>query len=936
MRTIRDRILKNNPRTIKLLELYKDILQFKEIIADGKADKIELRLSGLVVKKQGKLKVYNPIYQQVFNNIWVEQEQNKLRPYADKLSAWLKSDRQDKLKLLAGEELQAVLEWSADKSLSVQDYQFLADSQQLEKEKVKKQARNTLNEARIRAKKLIRTSFVIMLTFFFVTAFVVFLESQSLTEAQQATKLEKAGLTALREFEDTQIESLFLAMQTGQDLKSLLGKNNDLEKYPTVTPLLALQTILDDIRLRQTNEFNPGQEGINSLTWFNNDTQIATAGEDGTVQLTNLNSQQANQKKKFQAHQKKIKVIDYLQRYNPTQLATGGEDGELKVWDIKSINADKPEPLYSISTKQGGINHVRFISKTKIVTSGEDGTLKLWSLPESQFKKNLITTIQAHNNCHIKENKIECDSYQPSIKSLNRSDDNNWFVTGGDDGLAKLWEIDENGIKYLATFTGHKARINSVNFSSKCKDATNECKVATGSADGTVKIWNPLVSDKELLEFTAHPEGVEVVRFSTKDANILATASKDGIIKLWKLKEHSSTKVKTEQFAEFKGHQGSIVSFRFTEDGKQLATAGKNDSVVRLWKVNKEETALKLLGHQKPIDSVRFNVERPEIVTASDDGTVRLWDISTIPLIKPKLLENHPNNNIKIKSVRFSPDAQRIATAGSEGVIRLWLRQGDKWIEEKCFPANQGGTIWSMDFSPQKDKDILATAGNDGTVKLWNFKGERLDTSPAFTKPLINNSKVESVRFNHQGDILAIVGENSKAGLWKIGENNLRELMKNHQGTVYGVGFSRDDQQVVTAGNDGTIQRWDLSGNPHGEILKTYQGTIRNISFSEDGKFLATAGYVGTVRLWTSSGQLLADFKGHEGTVRSLNFSKDKKHLVTAGDDGTAIVWNIKGLDELINDGCNWLKDYLSTHLQKKQELQVCQSMMATTNENKN
>jgi WD40 repeat protein len=957
LRTIRDRILKNNPRSLKLLELYEDILQHKEIIADGNAEKIELRLSGLVTRKQGKLKVYNSIYEHVFNLSWIEKEKNKLYPpfYAKKISAWLQSNRQDEFQLLTGDELQQIQEWSANKSLSVRDYQFLADSQKLEKKETEREAKRTIDNAKRRAKKLTRIGIAIMLCFFVMAASTVLIANQERGQAKQATKLEQAGLTALREFENAQIESLSLAMNVGKGLKKMVGNSNDFEEYPTVTPLLALQTILDDKRFHQTNEYNPGQEGINSLRWFNNETKIATVGEDGTVQLTPINSngtnQDNNQKIKIKAHDKEIRVIDFPPEKNPTKFATGGKDGLLKVWDIKSVYAGKKEPLLQKDTEQKGINHVVFLSDNQILTSGEDGTIKLWKL--SGNKASLIATEKAHNDCKNKHDKTDnCDTHQPSIKSLNRSNDNKRFASGGDDRLAKLWEIDGDKIKLVTTFQGHTRRVNSVNFSPECKDATNsKCQISTASDDGTVKIWNPLTPYKPLLDIPAHPEGVEVVRFSpienyniltnasktgiTKNSNILATASKAGMIKLWEIKEDNST-VNALNFAEFKGHQGSIVSFRFriNKDELELTTAGKSDGIVRFWKVIKKSSLLKLDGHKKPIYSVRYNpVNNNEIATASDDGTFRLWDIS-IQSTKPlKITVPNPNDKIKLKSIRFSPNGQRIATAGSDGEVRLWSRDKEnKLLQFISFKTNQDGTIWSVNFHPKEN--LLATAGSDGTVKIWDFQGHRLKTAPDFKNPEMNNNKVESVRFSRKGDILAIVGENSKAGLWKISEDKLIEL-KGHQGTVYGVGFSPNDKEVVTAGDDGTIRRWDLSGKPLGEPFKTYQGSIKNISFSEDGKILATAGYVGTVKLWTTSGQLLADFKGHEGIVRSVNFRKDGKRLVTAGDDGTAIVWEIKYLDELMLYGCIWLKDYLSTHQDGQKELyNFCYSSVTTTREN--
>ncbi|HEY9740717.1 MAG TPA: AAA-like domain-containing protein, partial [Coleofasciculaceae cyanobacterium] len=80
LRTIRDRILSNEQRTSRLLGLYQQILQQREIAADDSSEQMELRLSGLVVKQNGTLRVYNRIYEAVFNQSWVNQQLAKLRP----------------------------------------------------------------------------------------------------------------------------------------------------------------------------------------------------------------------------------------------------------------------------------------------------------------------------------------------------------------------------------------------------------------------------------------------------------------------------------------------------------------------------------------------------------------------------------------------------------------------------------------------------------------------------------------------------------------------------------------------------------------------------------------------------------------------------------------------------------------------------------------
>lgn len=132
LRTIRDRILRNEQCAGRLLGLYQQILQQGEVAADDSPEQLELRLSGLVVKQQGNLRAYNHIYEAVFDQSWVCKQLASRRPYSEAITAWLACNRQDESRLLRGEALQEALEWAHGKSLNTEDYQFLNTSQILE------------------------------------------------------------------------------------------------------------------------------------------------------------------------------------------------------------------------------------------------------------------------------------------------------------------------------------------------------------------------------------------------------------------------------------------------------------------------------------------------------------------------------------------------------------------------------------------------------------------------------------------------------------------------------------------------------------------------------------------------------------------------------------------------------------------------------------
>lgn len=134
LKTIRNRLLHNPPncpqRSGELLTLYRDVLQ-KEVVCQDSPEQLDLLLSGLVVRQQGRLQVFNRIYQEIFNPDWIEQHLVSCQPYAVPLQAWLASDRRDPSCLLRETALQQAQAWAASHPVNSTDYQFLIASQAL-------------------------------------------------------------------------------------------------------------------------------------------------------------------------------------------------------------------------------------------------------------------------------------------------------------------------------------------------------------------------------------------------------------------------------------------------------------------------------------------------------------------------------------------------------------------------------------------------------------------------------------------------------------------------------------------------------------------------------------------------------------------------------------------------------------------------------------
>ncbi|MFM5897538.1 MAG: AAA-like domain-containing protein, partial [Dolichospermum sp.] len=129
--TIKQRILSDEQIAGELLDIYQRIYQQGQLVIQNTLEERKLQLSGLVVKRNNHLQIYNPIYREVFNQEWIDNQLADLRPYSESLNDWVKSDYSYK-HLLKGKVLKEATVWAKDKRLSSLDKQYLDDSQKLE------------------------------------------------------------------------------------------------------------------------------------------------------------------------------------------------------------------------------------------------------------------------------------------------------------------------------------------------------------------------------------------------------------------------------------------------------------------------------------------------------------------------------------------------------------------------------------------------------------------------------------------------------------------------------------------------------------------------------------------------------------------------------------------------------------------------------------
>ena len=281
------------------------------------------------------------------------------------------------------------------------------------------------------------------------------------------------------------------------------------------------------------------------------------------------------------------------------------------------------------------------------------------------------------------------------------------------DGTIELWDTSTG--KLLRTLEGHTDTVLALAFS------PNGNMLASGSADGTVRLWNTTdIEDRASIEelwapFTGHTDIVLSLAFSA-DSKTLASGSRDGTLWLWNL----SNLDKIEQHNIFPGTTlPAVLSLAFspTESPPMLATA-RADTIIRVWNLRTGELMHFFRGHEDLVTSLAFNADGSLIASGSADSTVRLWDTNT-SISTGKSLHEFTEHEDWVNSVAFHETT--LASAGFDNAIFLW-EVGTKDLLYEL--SGHAGSIKSVAFSP--DGNILASGGHDGKVLLWELTPQQI------------------------------------------------------------------------------------------------------------------------------------------------------------------------------------------------------------------
>lgn len=571
---------------------------------------------------------------------------------------------------------------------------------------------------------------------------------------------------------------------------------------------------------------------------------------------------------------------------NGQLIAVGTATGDIVL--LESQATGKP-PLRTLSAHRAEVTDLQFASDRWLLSGSRDRTVRWWNVDTGD-------ELTAAGACwHLAPVRQLAVAATPAALTV--------AVAAADDRTGRIvlwnlqWQRGAATISPIGTFSGHSHPVTVIAISPDGRQA------ASGDAAGGVRVWN--VSDAEQTDYAQAIRdaiaGLESAAKAKPDETTAARRLFDPALAAALPNRAADGRVQADMQPQVEAHADAIRSIRFNFDGSQLLTTSE-DHTLKLWKTTPGALTQTLRGHGGWVVAAEFVSQRgDQILSASNDQTLRTWTPETYvgSFVRHQPAESaatasdrttaHPQ---PLTGVALSPAGTHVVTASADHTARVLEidPQTGRFTEVARLADDvlaEGSEFVAMSAWLDHPRRRLYLGNADATVRVWDL--DRAVQLGAASHTGLNTALAVSAK----GDWL-LTGSSlpdAKALLWRLDPDGnlppqLIHRLGEHDQAVTALAISPDARLVFTGDRMGRGILWDVdSGRPIGAPLDQLRGfRINAAQFTLDGAELLLGGDDQQVtRVRVSDGQIVSRLP-HDGAVVRLALHPDARHVVTLSE----------------------------------------------------
>lgn len=515
--------------------------------------------------------------------------------------------------------------------------------------------------------------------------------------------------------------------------------------------------------------------------------------------------------------------------------------------------------LLVIHPHQGSLYSACFSHNgTKIASCGASKSLKVFKSTSGEK----LMELQAHDD------EVLCCAFSP---------DDHLIATCSSDRKVKVWNV-ERAMLIRVFEEEHEEQVNHCQFT----NTTRRLLLATCSNDKflNVKLWNLNKPSSQNTMF-GHFEPVNHCCFSPDDA-FVSTSSNDGTVKLFQVSSANEWKT-IDVKALFDSDEEVLVKCStWTADGKRIACAAKN----AVWVFDIETADMLFEIRTNRLSMVQFCQACPTsnlLAIAYSDYGVELWDLES-----NKKMADCSGHLSWVQRLQFAPDGSQLLSCSDDQTVRLW--------ETKKVHTSSSIRLKRESDVIFSDEEVIVSAADycnrlqvhDGKKGQLLFQSEE------------KSSRIRCTCLCRQLSVVALGQENGTVQVLEVPSGKLLASLQGHEKTVFYCIFTQNGQTLITSSEDTTIRVWRWQSGEC-KVLQGHTEQVRCFSLLSNRPTESTLlswSFDGTVKLWDlKSGQILQDIDAHRGAILSCHVSPNRSLFTTTSADKTAKVWSCESWD---------------------------------------
>ena len=536
------------------------------------------------------------------------------------------------------------------------------------------------------------------------------------------------------------------------------------------------------------------------------------------------------------------------------------------------------------------------------LSGGDDGLIRLWNL----------------------EKKTEVFCLSPYKKGLNHlfpvfsvafSADGHLALSGGDDAKVHVWDLAHR--QRLHILEGHARAVVFVSFCS------NDLYALSQSTDDTMRVWD-LERGKETLCIEEDQIG-EVENFTLLADNITLATHNVNTLYLWDIRKGK----KVFQIEQDREKAGPVVFW----DGRYVLLAEGN--IINIWDLLEKRKTLSLVGHTEAVDSIIVSpTSWLAVSTSYGDHTIRFWNLRNGQEIRCVVDESTP------RPVAFLPNSSFALfeeSQESDFQLTMWKIYHPPYRESAhIFPclarvqptheivhqqrlvdliietatSNRADKTASTVFGRLRQAQKVPGYEHDRRIlellTSWGVKGRRKLLRDVWELSRLKGPKwVTSVAFLPTGDAVLLGSSDGMIHLWDIRTFQEIYTFRGHEHTIWSVAISKDGRYMVSGSEDRTACIWDMKIRHKLHVLRLARSDREIPANHVLAVAISSNGHFvltggGDLVLWDSTcGKKIKRFEGHKGSILSVAFSPDENSALSGSADGTIRLWDLRSQQEI-------------------------------------